>query len=307
MIGVGKIADHDEKVRGSLYGKYPGGIVGNFCSASATFGTDTGIITLLGEDEFGDLCLDDFVRRGVDTTGVKRVPGASTYFSVVFLDETGEKALTVVETPIMMPGRGDLDLTFLASAEYVHLCSLSFDLIEYVCKKLENSPVRLSVDLEAHTDNLNVERWQYVFSRLSVLFTNPAALGALFGTPDSSVSSEDAERILGYGSERVVVTAGRNGSVTYTRSGSSRQPAFRVRVADSTGAGDCHNAVYLASIAEGLDERRSARYAAAAAALSIQHIGARTGFPTRKELDGFLSSSPATISSKEVDLEPRHG
>ena len=55
IIKVDHIPSHDEKVKGLLLGKYPGGVVGNFCCAAAKFGASTGVVAKVGKDEFGSL------------------------------------------------------------------------------------------------------------------------------------------------------------------------------------------------------------------------------------------------------------
>lgn len=57
---------------------------------------------------------------------------------------------------------------------------------------------------------------------------------------------------------------------------------------DTTGAGDCFNAVFLSGLVKGLDLVEAANYANAAAALSIQHVGARAGLPTEADTRSFL-------------------
>ena len=56
---------------------------------------------------------------------------------------------------------------------------------------------------------------------------------------------------------------------------------------DTTGAGDAHSGVFLASLATGLTVADAARRANAAAALTVTRAGAATS-PTRAELHQFL-------------------
>jgi ribokinase len=95
IVEVDHIPAHDEKVLGKLLGKFPGGIIGNFCAAAAQFGTSTGVVTKLGKDEFGDLCFADYIKRGINTDGIVQKENIDTYFCVIHLDHTREKALTI--------------------------------------------------------------------------------------------------------------------------------------------------------------------------------------------------------------------
>ena len=103
MIRVPHIASHDEKVRGQLLGNFPGGIIGNFCCAAAAFGAKAGVVCKVGMDGYGELAKSDLQRRGVDISHMVVDPACETYFCMVLLDDTGEKALTIVETSGFLP------------------------------------------------------------------------------------------------------------------------------------------------------------------------------------------------------------
>ena len=60
-----------------------------------------------------------------------------------------------------------------------------------------------------------------------------------------------------------------------------------VTAVDTTGAGDAHSGVFLASLAAGLTVGAAARRANAAAALTVTRAGSATS-PTRAELDRLL-------------------
>ena len=66
----------------------------------------------------------------------------------------------------------------------------------------------------------------------------------------------------------------------------SHVPAPVVTAVDTTGAGDAHSGVFLASLAAGLTVGDAARRANAAAALTVTRSGAAVS-PTRVELDRF--------------------
>ena len=65
-------------------------------------------------------------------------------------------------------------------------------------------------------------------------------------------------------------------------------PAPTVTAVDTTGAGDAHSGVFLASLADGLPPAAAARRANAAAALAVTRPGPATS-PSRAELDAWLA------------------
>lgn len=286
IIKVDHLPGHDEKVRGKLLGKYPGGIIANFCCAASKFGAKTGIVTTVGEDSFGQTAIEGLDEFGVDRGGLVVKKGESTYFGVIYLDSTGEKALVVVETPILVPSVDDIDIDYLNRSRYVHLTSLDLELAKFVASSV-NDDVKVSIDIEPTADSSGLTFWEDVLRKLDIVSLNEAGLRALVQTEDIH---SGAKTLLEYGPEIVVVTSGASGVDLFTGDDHFHVPAFKVPVVDTTGAGDCFNAVFLSGLVKGLDLVEAANYANAAAALSIQHVGARAGLPTEADTRSFFSS-----------------
>ena len=295
-VNVERIPRRDEKVRGRLVGKNPGGVVGNFCCAAAKFGVRTGLVTVVGDDEFGRLCVDDYRSFQVDDRGIKIEPNGSTYFCFVLLDSSGEKALTIVETPLLIPAIEDIDISYLNDARYVHLSSLGLDLARFVVDQLKTTDVRVSIDLESTAAGTGLEDWESILASTYVLFCNQAGLAGLVKNSDEPAC---IDQLLGLGVKVVVVTKGAFGGTVATRRGTFFYPAFPVTVRDSTGAGDCFNGVFISCLAKGLELAESAYQAAAAAALSIQSVGARAGLPTLAQVKEFLEDRPEFVQLKQ--------
>lgn len=285
MIQVPKIPTHDEKVRGRLLGYFPGGITANFCSAAASFGAKVGAVCKIGQDDYGDLALNDLILRGVETSHMVIKPDAETYFCMILLDATGEKALTIVETSGFVPKYEEVDISYLKQAKRVHMTTLDMELTAGVAEALRGSGTKLSLDIEATAGSCSSEVWDRVLRAVDIAFPNEAGLAALTGCADIAAG---AQQLLARGVGTVVVTCGANGVQIFDKDGSFRCPAYRVPVRDTTGAGDCFNAVFLTGIVNGWPLERCAQYASAAAAIAIGTVGARTGLPTKAQVDEFI-------------------
>jgi len=121
--------------------------------------------------------------------------------------------------------------------------------------------------------------------------------GALLTGSDDP--AEAARRLVRRtGRADVIVRAGPDGCVVAMRVPGpetghglslSHIAAPAVTAVDTTGAGDAHSGVFLASLAAGLTVGKAARRANAAAALTVTRAGAATS-PTRAELDRFFGA-----------------
>ena len=86
-----------------------------------------------------------------------------------------------------------------------------------------------------------------------------------------------------------VMTQGNSGATVFVQGRAMECTAFPAQPVDATGAGDVFAAVFLLHYAEVRDAATSCRYANAAAAYSIEHVGA-SGIPTRQQVEARLQS-----------------
>lgn len=282
-----------EKVRAREIGKMPGGIIGNFCSQAVKTGVSCGIVSVVGNDENGRFILEDYRKRGIDTAGIYVDEKERTFYCVVFLDDSGEKYLSAVVTPLVSPAVSKIDYSYVKQARYVHMCSMDYELVTATIRELEKSSVKLSLDYEAHAEQAGLAHWETVFRQVSVLFTNEEGIRQLY--PECS-RDQAAAQLMGLGVEVLVITCAEKGGYIYKEDRVYHYQAFQTEtVMDTTGAGDSFNAAFLSAVVKGMDIERAADYAAAAASFVIQDVGARTGQKDDKAIMDFLESEPERI------------
>src|SRR5207237_3331141 len=95
-----------------------------------------------------------------------------------------------------------------------------------------------------------------------------------------------AAGLLARGASTVVLKLGARGAALATRAGDFRlvRP-FKVRVLDSTAAGDAFNGALAVALSEGKSLHDSIRFANAAGALCCTRPGAQPALPTRRAVD----------------------
>jgi 2-dehydro-3-deoxygluconokinase len=94
------------------------------------------------------------------------------------------------------------------------------------------------------------------------------------------------------GVKTVIVKLGAAGCYVKSAQDSFISPGFAVQPVDTTGAGDCFAAGFLAAICRGQSLADAARYANAAGALATLGLGGADSAPTISQLEAFLRQHP---------------
>jgi sulfofructose kinase len=135
-----------------------------------------------------------------------------------------------------------------------------------------------------------------------------AGFSVLLGLPNHLIVSESfAAQLTGTAEPRralkklwkkhhqlVAVTGGAKGCWYLSADDPTRlchQPAFKVKVVDTTGCGDVFHGAYAVALAREMNVPDRIRFAAAAAALKAAKPGAQKGIPTLAEVQKFLRLS----------------
>jgi ribokinase len=277
-----------ETIIGSGTAIGPGGKGSNQSVAAARLGGAVNFITKIGEDAFGDIGRATWAEAGVVP---RLIPsgGAATGAAMIYVnDRSGENAIIVVP----------------AAAGTITVAD-----IEGEAEAIGSSRVfmtQLEVPLAVARRGLEIARAAGVTTVL-----NPAPAHALddsiytlcdYVTPNETeatmltgvtVSSvDDARRagdvLLGKGAGAALITLGEKGSLLHTRSASVHIPAVDAGpVIDTTGAGDAFNGAFAVAIAAGRDPVDAARFASAAAGISVTRPGTAASMPTLAEVEAL--------------------
>jgi ribokinase len=103
------------------------------------------------------------------------------------------------------------------------------------------------------------------------------------------MTSEEAGAVLLPETRRgVVISLGAQGAMAVDRAALSRFPAHKVKVVDTTGAGDAFRAGLAVKIAEGATLDDSVRFANACGALACTIMGAEPSMPKRDDVERLI-------------------
>lgn len=276
-----------EKVAGQHLGLHPGGVVANFCSATARLGLRSALISCVGDDALGELATADLRSRNVDVSRVAVLSSVPTHLCFVQLDGSGDKALTIVETAAMNPDPAQVDDAVLDQTRHLHLAPFDLEGAIDVACRAQAAGVTVSVDLEPTSLTGPVDRVRDLLGLVDVALPNSYAITALFGGHVSV--PEAAQRLLEFGPELVAVGQGAEGAVLAQSDERVSVPAFDVEVVDTTGAGDAFNAAVVFGWLNQMSLALLGTFASAAAAIALGAVGARGALARPEDIESFLA------------------
>jgi len=280
---------------GADFATHPGGKGANQAVAVARLGYPVRMIGRLGGDAFGERLGEHLARSGVDIAGVKTSPGNSGV-AVIVVADTGENSIVVIPgaNALLTPQDLDESIGILRSASAV-LTQLETPLetILHLAALCRRESVPLILD-PAPAQALPKE----LFSKVTWFTPNESEAAFYIGASGGADPADTASGLMEMGLTNVLLKLGSRGAYLAMPEGHRhRIPSFQVRAIDTTAAGDCFNGAFATGLALGMSPPESARFAAAAAAVSVTRPGAQPSLPDRDEVQRMLDGTPAIDKS----------
>ena len=272
---------------GSDFTTTPGGKGANQAVAVARLGYPVAMVGAVGDDVFAQSLLDNLNASGVDTSAVARVPGPSGVAPIAVADN-GENSIVVV------PGANakvdsalvDRHLALIQSAGMV-LCQLELPMETtlHVLAVCERAAVPVMLD-PAPAAPLPHDAWP------RIAWCTPNETEAALYVGQNLPAEEAARQLLARGLQGVVLKRGAQGAYVALASGSAAWvKPFPVQAVDTVAAGDCFNGAFAVALLESNDPLQAARFASAAAAISVTRHGAQSSMPTRQEVEKLINNT----------------
>lgn len=266
-----------------------GGGASNTAFALRRQGLDVSVVGCVGDDLFGDAVERELDRQGIDTSGVRRVPGVGTSKTVIVPVEGEDRRYIHTFGANRELRASDLESAAFAGADALHIGG--FLLLP-------------GLDAPSLAGRLAAARGHGLRVVLDVTVPGdaPVSLGdvaPVLPHLDWFVANEDEARVLtreheperqavavaDAGARAVAVTLGARGAFVLDDGERFAVPAPDVEVIEPSGAGDAFAAGLIASLLDGLDAHTCVERACALGASACTALGCHDGVLTRAELD----------------------
>lgn len=264
----------------------PGGQVATALATCARLGLRTRYIGSVGSDDFGKAQLASLRAEGLDVELVRVVEGAASQAGVILIEEgVGERTILWHRDRRLTYPVAEMRREMILGARVLHLDGCDTAAALQAAKWAREAGIPVVIDI----DELYDETTEELLRLVDYLIAPEDFAERVVG----NVPAEDAVPVLAgrYGCPVVGITRGAQGAVFLERGEILATPAFKVPVADTTGAGDVFHGAFIFGLLQGWPLAEITRFANATAAMKCMHIGARRGIPTLSEVQEFLRTT----------------
>ena len=207
-----------------------GGKGANQAVAAKFCGANVFMVARVGSDLFGPATIENFKKLGIDATHVKQVEGVSSGVAPIFVEPNGQNRIFVVKgaNDELKPADVDAAADLLRAVDCIVLqFEIPLETVYYTVVFARESGIRCILN-PAPGQPIDIK----AVSGLDYFVPNESEAEAITGMPVKNVedAKKCAEKLLGYGIRRVIITLGANGSLLAGKEGMEHLPAFPVRV-----------------------------------------------------------------------------
>lgn len=276
-----------ETIFGSGFHLGFGGKGANQAVAASLCGARVSMIARVGDDLFGPATIENFAKRGMDTTHVKVTPGVSSGVAPIFVDSSGQNRILVVKGANDKLSPADIDAAedTLGAADCVVLqLEIPLETVYHTLRIARRRGVR-SILNPAPAQALDLAE----VANADYVIPNETEAESLSGIPVGSIEEARAcaRSLRDRGLRGVIVTLGAKGALF----GDEHAPPHRVNPVDTTGAGDAFIGAFATFLAGGDGESEAIRKANVYAALSTLGIGTQSSFVPRDRFEAAWSAA----------------
>lgn len=258
-------------------------------------GEDVRIVSVVGDDHNGRLALEGLRKIGMDVNGIEVLKDGNTATYLALLNHEGDMEIALSQMEIIKnitPEFVEKRREELESCEnIVTETNLEKETLEYL---LNNIKGKFFVDSVSVTKS---KRLSNCLSNIYFLKTNVLEAGAIL---QRDVNTDDAVILAGMefmrrGVKNVAITRGSEGASIFTQEGNFFMSSEKVKVLNTSGAGDAFLAGFVKGDLLGLPIEEKLKMAMAASLLTIQSEKTISG---RMELENIKTEMKKVCITK---------
>ena len=265
-----------------------GGCASNTAIALSRLGVSNSLWGKLGRDDFGNYALERLKREGVETSGIVKDSKVSTSATIVLVHSDAQRSFLHSMAANDEIGLKDIRFSQLDRFQHLHVGgyflfpALDGPKMAKVLRAARRKGLTTSLDTAWDLSGRWLKTLKPCLPYLDYFMPSEREVKMLLG---HIRTAEAAETFLKLGAQAVIIKRGEKGSYFLNRVGwEAKVPAFKAKVVDTTGAGDCFCAGFLKGISLGWNFRDCLRLGNAAGASAVGALGATTGLKSFQQI-----------------------
>ncbi|HHZ12638.1 MAG: carbohydrate kinase family protein [Caldicoprobacterales bacterium] len=291
LIHTRKIPKTNESCRLEEYSWQGGGKVPSALVALGRLGVKTGMVGVVGNDAFGRFLIDDFKRHDVDVSRLYVDPNGQTSFCICLSEEETQGRSFIGRQPNLRKlTLEDLDREYITQGDYLHLSHMTPVTRQAALWSREKGNT-VVFDADYYQEEIEKN-----YGLIDVFIASEFYYRAVFQDDNHE---ENCRLIQKEGPDIVIFTFGEHGCLGVYGDKYFEMPAFKVKVMDTTGAGDVFHGAFIYGLIQGWDVEDIARFSSAVSAIKCTRVGGRAGIPDLPTVEQFLKDG--TIDYREID------
>jgi ribokinase len=307
IIKVQRIPRAGETILGGEFASAAGGKGANQAVGAARAGGAVTLIARVGQDMFGEKAVAGFISEGIKVDHIVSDRSSPSGVALIFVGQKGQNSIAVASGANSKLAPADVKRAIVAFRDAsVLLLQLETPLKTVIAAAEIAAGVRVKVILNPAPAQALPAR---LLRHVDVLTPNESEAELLTGVAvkNASTAAKASEKLLARGVRNVIITLGRQGAFVLGKTVREFIPAYKVEAVDTTAAGDVFNGSLAVALAEGRPLLEAARFANAAAALSVTRMGAQTSAPDRGEIEALLATGKIRRATPRPSLFRRNG
>lgn len=288
--------------------KYVGGSPANICIGMARLGLKSGFIGKVADDQMGRFILGYLERNGIDTSGVVTDrTGAVTGLAFTEIKSPTDCSILMYRDNVadLLLTCGEVDKSAIEDAKLLLISGTA------LAKSPSRESVFLALDYAKKSGaviafDLDYRPYTWTSEEETAVYYNLAAekcdiiIGTReefdrmerFGGNTERKDSVTASRWFDHSAKIVIIKHGKEGSIAYTKDGSShRAKSFPAKVVKTFGAGDSYAAGFLYGLIQGWSVEKSMEFGSAAASIVVSSHSCSDAMPTSDQVQGYIRTS----------------
>jgi sugar/nucleoside kinase (ribokinase family) len=261
-----------------------GGCASNTAIALSRLGVSTSLWGKLGGDTFGGYALKELKKDGVDTSRVIGDSAVSTSATLVLVDSQGQRSFlhSMAANDHIHPR--DIKLSLLSRFDHLHIGgyflfpTLDGVPMARILRMARQKNVTTSLDTAWDLSGRWMKALKPCLPYLDYFMPSEREVKMLLPRLGPGQYRKAAREFLRLGCRTVIIKRGEKGSYLLNWDEEELNvPAFRTRVVDTTGAGDCYCAGFIKGLSLGWKLRDCMELGNAAGACAVRALGATAG------------------------------